>query len=131
MKIFITAISSFIGGNLARRLVEENHRVSGSVRQLNDKSNELLPNSNLTEFSLGQELDYSHLQGQDLIIHCAHDFSSSYKKSYEINVQGTKAIFNAANLAGIKQQIFISSYSAQPQANSVYGKIKYELEQYF
>ena len=63
------------------------------------------------------------------LIHCAHDFKeTSYKKSYEINVHSSEKLFKKAAGAGVKKIIFISSMAAHEKNNSVYSRIKRDIE---
>jgi NADH dehydrogenase len=113
LKIFITAVTSYLGSNLARYFSARGHEVSGSVRR---------------DIELGRPFEPGLFGGKDVVVHCAHDFSPHAVKR---NVDGTKAIFEAARERGVMRQVFVSSYSARPAAASEYGRIKYELENYF
>lgn len=128
MKVFITAIQSFLGQNLARQLQEKNHQLKGSARSTYQTSSPW----ELVKYSLGQTaLNKEDFNDVDVLIHCAHDFSKEAQESRNNNIKGTKELFKIAQEAGVKKQIFISSYSAHPTALSLYGTIKYELEQFF
>ena len=113
MKIFITAITSYLGSNFARVLAARGHEVSGSDR---------------SRIQLGRPFDSALLSGQDVVVHCAHDFSST---AANLNIEGTKAICDAARGQGVGRQVFVSSLSAVPDAPSEYGRIKFELESHF
>ncbi len=131
MKVFITAVNGFLGGHLSSRLMQDGHIVSGSVRDLNRGPSLQNDNLELTRHSLEDIMDPVRLLGRDVIIHCAHDFTGDVEDSFRINIEGTKSVFNAAKNAGVGHQIFISSYSSHPKATSTYGKVKYQLEQFF
>jgi NADH dehydrogenase len=62
-----------------------------------------------------------------VIVHAAYDAAASYSTNYD----GTILIYEAARKAAVARQIFISSYSARPDAASEYGQLKYALEQFF
>jgi len=125
VNIFITAANGFLGSNLFTALLEQGHQVTGSVRRL--------PKDNLSYkiLALDDDPPISIFDTFDLVIHAAHDFDTDLKRAATINIGGTKNLFNLASMAGVKRQIYISSYSANPIATSSYGKIKYELEQFF
>jgi NADH dehydrogenase len=106
-------VRSYLGSNLARFLSERGHEVSGSVRR---------------DIELGQPFDPGLFDGKDVVVHCVHDFTPDAVK---LNINGTKAIFEAARRRGVTRQVFLSSYSARPAAASEYGQIKYDLENYF
>ncbi len=113
MKIFITGIGGFLGRALAERMLALGYAVQGSTR---------------SEMELGSPFHSDVFEGQDAVIHCAHDFSPG---AQERNVAGTKAWMSVAADCGVRQQIFLSSYSARADAASEYGRTKYELERMF
>jgi nucleoside-diphosphate-sugar epimerase len=113
LRIFITAVTSYVGSNLQRYLAAGGHVVAGSDRR---------------SIALGRPFDATLLSGWDAVVHCAHDFSPN---AASLNIDGTKAIFQAAREKGVARQVFVSSYSARAGAASEYGRIKYELESYF
>jgi nucleoside-diphosphate-sugar epimerase len=113
LNIFITAVTSYLGSSLARFFSARGHTVSGSTRR---------------DIELGQPFEHGLLDGKDVVAHCAHDFSPG---AIARNVDGTRAIFQAARERGVARQVFLSSYSARSAATSDYGRIKYELESFF
>jgi nucleoside-diphosphate-sugar epimerase len=113
MKIFITAIGGFLGGALAGHLKARGHLVQGSTRRT---------------MELGRPFDSTVFEGQDAVIHCAHDFAPG---SYETNVAGTKAWMETAAELGVRQQIFLSSHAARADAAAEYGRSKHEIEAMF
>lgn len=111
MKIFITAIGGFLGGALARHFEARGHTVTGSTRRT---------------MELGRPFDATVFEGQDAVIHCAHDFAPG---AQERNETGTKAWMETASAMGVDRQIFLSSCSAR--AASEYGRTKHEIERLF
>jgi len=108
MNILITGISGFLGSSLATHWRTLGHKVSGTTHRLGDP-----PPSAL-------------LALQDTVIHCAHDFSPT---ADQLNREGTLAMFEAAKIACVTRQIYVSSYSARPDSPSRYGATKYAIEQ--
>jgi nucleoside-diphosphate-sugar epimerase len=113
MIIFITGIGGFLGNALASNLRARGHEVLGSRR---------------SEMQLGQPFDASVFAGTDAVIHCAHDFAAGARRK---NIEGTRAWVNAAEAQGVRLQVFISSFSARPDADSEYGQTKFEMERMF
>lgn len=113
MRIYITAISGFLGAALAEHLQARGHRVSGSTRRI---------------MELGRPFDSTVFEGQDCVIHCAHDFGPG---SAALNFEGTKAWMETAAAVGVKQQVFVSSHAARPDADSEYGLVKHQIESLF
>ncbi len=82
-------------------------------------------------FKLGEKIDSSSLEGVNLLIHCAYDFSlNSWEKIQEININGTKLLFDAANEAKVGLTVFISSMHAFEGCRTLYGKAKLAGEKY-
>ncbi len=113
MKVFITGIGGFLGRSLAGHLKARGHVVEGSTRR---------------EMELGHPFDSTVFEGQDALIHCAHDFTPG---AHDSNIVGTTAWMETAASLGVRQQIFLSSYSARADAASEYGRTKHELENRF
>lgn len=111
MIILITGATGFLGSSLSQHWRTQGHTVrdTGPLR-------------------LGQPMPPHLLEGCDLLVHAAHDFSLH---AFHRNQQGTVAWFDAARAAGVPHQIFISSFSARPDTPSIYGNTKYAIEQHF
>lgn len=81
-------------------------------------------------FVLGEAVDPKAMSDVDVLIHCAWDFSPGGRDDYfQVNVDGTGALFDAAKEAGVKKIIFISSMSAHPGCRSNYGQAKLAVEE--
>lgn len=113
MRVFITGIGGFLGSALAVHWKERGHEVRGSRR---------------SEMPLGGAFDPAIFAGIDAVIHCAHDFTPG---AAHRNVEGTRAWFDAAAAQGARLQVLLSSYSARPDADSEYGRTKFEMERIF
>jgi nucleoside-diphosphate-sugar epimerase len=125
MRIFITGIKSFLGRALAQYLREQGAFVSGSVSAKEGLDRRL----GATEvIVLGDSPRSDIFTDVDLVIHCAFDLSAQGSVH---NVSGTQQIADAARAAGVSQQIFVSSLSAREDADSSYGREKFEAEKIF
>jgi len=67
------------------------------------------------------------LTNHDLLIHCTY----VRKATVSENVESARRLHQAAADAGVPWQLFLSSYSARPNATTDYGRLKYELECFF
>jgi nucleoside-diphosphate-sugar epimerase len=112
MKVFITGISGFLGSHLARALTARGHVVLGSA-------------FGSAGIRLGEPVDPAIFEDADTIVHGAHDFTPG---SLELNFSGTQLLLTAAHP---RRQIYVSSYSARPDAISEYGVAKYRIENLF
>ena len=117
MNVFISGVNGFLGGRLARYLTEHGHRVGGTSSTASG--------STVRAWRLGEAVDVDWLQGTDVMIHCAHDFTGGV----DINLRGTIALAKAARAAGVPKQIFVSSLSARADAAADYGRSKFAIEQ--
>lgn len=123
MKILIFGAAGFIGSHLARLATAAGHEVvcfcrSGRVPGFKGACH---------SWSLGGELDDAAIQGGDCALHLAHDFDG--EKGAEKTLTGTLAAIGQMRRAGVRRHILFSSYSAGPQASSIYGRIKSAMEQ--
>ena len=110
--ILITGVNGFIGSHVAEQLIKKGHTVRGLVRKTSDLS--LIKDFDIQLFygditepgSLLPALD-----GADLVVHVAGLASDwgPYEKFYRINVQGTQNIARAADKAGVKRFVHIST----------------------
>lgn len=121
MKIFITGIGGFLGASLAAHWRAQGHSVSGTSSSAQGAAGD-----GLVRYRLGDPPPARALEGHDVVVHCAHDFSP---EAAQRNREGTRALFEAAKMAGGKKQIYLSSYSARSDSPSRYGATKFAIEQ--
>ncbi len=109
-KIFITGSSGFIGGNLTERLLSENHQVYALLRNPAQSYDKRLK---IVEGDIRYPETYSQvLKECDLIFHCAAYISfqkKDFQKAYQINVEGTRNLLEAAYQAGVKKTVHLSA----------------------
>ena len=128
MNILLTGINSFIGCNLGRYLADCGHNVYGTVRNLTKVPSQAKWLKKNFIYELGGPPETFMFNDIDVVVHLIHDFRSG---KMNVNIQGTQALYLTAKNSGVQYQIFISSYSAQKEAISEYGKTKYALELFF
>ncbi|HUX98136.1 MAG TPA: NAD-dependent epimerase/dehydratase family protein [Candidatus Deferrimicrobium sp.] len=114
MKFLITGANGFIGSNLAKKLLEANHKVRGLILQGTDESN-LDELGDAVEKVYGDITDFNsikpHLNGVDVVIHLAGlvtDWGPE-KLFQKVNVEGSKNMLDASVEAGVKRFVFMSS----------------------
>lgn len=117
MRIFITGIGGFLGASLAAHWRSEGHRISGTSSSATGDG--------IVRHCLGDPPPAVALAGQDVVVHCSHDFSP---EATERNREGTRAMFAAAQAGGVRRQIYVGSYSARPDSLSRYGANKFVIE---
>jgi nucleoside-diphosphate-sugar epimerase len=82
----------------------------------------------LYHMSLDGESSHIDFPAFDIVIHLAFDLR---KGRSDTNYEGTMRIAEAAHQGRVSRQLFVSSYSARPDAISEYGQVKFRLESYF
>jgi nucleoside-diphosphate-sugar epimerase len=121
LNIFVTGASGFIGGSIARELSSE-HSVCAMSRSTS--SDQKISANNATPIRCDlTTVSAEHLSGCDTVIHVAAHVSpwGSKEEYWENNVTGTEKVLLAAQEAGIKRFIHISteavSWHGQPMRN--------------
>ncbi len=125
--VLITGVTGFIGSQLARRLIESGHyRVKGLTRRQASMP-ELQAMG--VEPVLGDITDpvavNRAVEGCDLVYHCAAFVGEEGNKEqvWEVNVQGTKNVVDAALAAKIARFVHVSSCA-------VYGSLqRFEIDE--
>lgn len=117
--ILVTGGTGFIGSYIIKNLVEKGHTVR-AIRRSNKVPFYISPDIlNKVEWIEGDVLDIVSLseamQGAEAVIHSAAIVSFSKKERhlmYQVNVEGTANVVNAAVESGIKRFLHISSVAA-------------------
>jgi nucleoside-diphosphate-sugar epimerase len=126
--VLITGVNGFLGSQLAGALARRGWRVRGTVRTAAGINVNIEGLTKKILLELGGPIDAGVFDGVDAVIHGAYDLRPG---AMQKNIAGTQAAAEAAAAAGAVQQIFIGSYSAHTHAESVYGRSKYILQEYF
>ena len=114
MRVYLTGGTGQIGSQLARALVERGDEVTALVR---DKQRLKVLDPDGLKLVEGDVTDPGSLRlaGHDAVIHCAGVVSySSSKRAWQeaVNVGGTRAVLDAAALAGCERLVLTSSLAA-------------------
>ena len=113
MKALVTGVTGFVGSAVARRLLRDGHHVRALVRATSDRRN--LQDLDV-EVIEGDLTDAGSLlpacDGCDALFHVAADYrlwAPAPEELYRVNVEGTRAILEAARRAGIPRVVYTSS----------------------
>jgi dihydroflavonol-4-reductase len=116
MRALVTGATGFIGGNIAQKLCERGYDVNVLIREHSDKCNiEKLPVKIFYGDLCNSDSLNEALKGCNALFHTAALYSFWERNPeifYEINVEGTKKIINAAMQSGVEKIIYTSSESA-------------------
>jgi nucleoside-diphosphate-sugar epimerase len=129
----ITGATGFIGGRLARRLLDEGYQVRCLVRASSDTSR--LEQLDL-QLAVGDLTDADSLMhaaaGCQYVLHCGALVSdwATTQEIARINVDGTRRLLDAALAASIKRFVHISStdiygYPDRPQTDETYAATRF------
>ncbi len=118
MKAFVTGSTGMVGSNLVPLLLAQGYEVVALVRSL-DKAQSVLGQPTGLTFVQGDmqaiEQFESRLSGCDLLFHSAAYFREYYglgdhwPKLKRINIEGTIHLLEAAERAGVKKVIYVST----------------------
>lgn len=122
-KMIITGANGFIGSALVKHFRSKDWEVIAFVPTMPDKP---LSEVVYVKFSLGKPVDKGAFADVEALIHCAY-----IKNDLEQNINGTRELMEQSRKAGVKRNIFLSSFSAHKDAVSKYGKQKLSIEGMF
>jgi nucleoside-diphosphate-sugar epimerase len=124
----VTGATGFLGHHIVQKMKES----GWSVKKLQRKKTRVEETDDeIIFFSMGEKVDPESLANVDVLIHCAYDFScNTWNKIKEININGTKLLFEAAKKANVSRIIFISSMHAFEGCRTMYGQAKLAGEKY-
>ena len=119
--VAITGANGFLGSALVEHYTAAGYTVRKFVRIPRDEQS--------YSFDLEHGVKAGALQGVDILIHAAHDFTPiNTEEMHRVNREGSRKLFVQASHAGVRVILFVSSVSAFPGSFSVYGKTKFETE---
>lgn len=122
MNVFVIGINGYLGSSLASHFENRGFTVAGSSRSGGATG------GRVSRLVLGEPVSPAVFEESGVVIHAAHDFRPG---ASDRNIDSARACLSAAKDAGVKTQIFLSSYSARADAPSEYGRTKYRIEQMF
>ena len=151
MKVGVTGANGFVGAHLIQKLDEEGHDVTALVCN----KGTVLSSTVCTVVEIPSLNDHVNVEdliptlaGLDVLIHLAahvHQMNAEDddRSFHDVNVIGSQRLFEAANIAGVKRFVFLSSVKAageqsgdapltlqnSPGPEDAYGRSKRDAEQ--
>jgi nucleoside-diphosphate-sugar epimerase len=121
--IAITGANGYVGGRLCAALAARDLAVRRLVRRPDPARGDAL-------FALDRPVEDGALAGVTTLIHGAHDFRPLREDALRrLNAEGTRRLLDAARRAGVGRLLFISSIASYPGCHSIYGRVKWAIEQ--
>jgi nucleoside-diphosphate-sugar epimerase len=118
----ITGANGYLGRGLNHYFAQHNWDVLELTRQP-------ALGARAVVFELGAALPTKALDGVTALVHCAYDFRPVRRADIEaVNVGGAERLLQAAQAAGVKRIVVISSISAFEGCRSLYGQAKLKIE---
>jgi nucleoside-diphosphate-sugar epimerase len=118
----VTGAGGYVGRIVSRALAVADFDVIGLVRRPAAGSGDRL-------YDLRGDPDANLLDGVDTLIHCAYDFTvTSEADIWAVNVMGTRRLLEAAAASPVRRTILVSSMSAYPGTEQLYGRAKLDIE---
>lgn len=118
----ITGAYGYLGGVIREHLDAAGWSTVALVR-------EPRPGDRAHSWSLGKPLPSGSVEGADALVHCAYDFSVRSRDSvWRVNVEGSDRLLRDAHTAGVPRLLALSSMSAYPGTNQLYGRAKLAIE---
>ena len=122
MKLAITGATGFVGGHLLDQALAAGHEVRALTRRPQNSRDGVT----WIEGALDRSDSLDRLaEGMDAVIHVAGVINAANEAGFEAgNVAGTAAILDAAEQAGVKRFVHVSSLAAREPGLSLYGASK-------
>ena len=127
MKCFVTGASGFIGSNLVQELIARGHRVKALLRPGTDERGlQGLHYQKVTGDILDRQLLQREMEGSEWCFHVAASYQlwmRNYAPMYEINVEGTRNVLEAAGKVGCRKIVYTSTVGCIGVPKPVNGQL--------
>lgn len=129
MRIAITGASGFIGSNIVKRLLQDNHQLTLLSHRANPQTS-AMPNVKTVAGSTDNDDSLkSAFSGADVIIHLVGIIVETRTKSFQKTViEGTQNVIQAAQQVGVSKIVYLSALGTSDKAQTKYHKSKYAAE---
>jgi nucleoside-diphosphate-sugar epimerase len=122
----ITGASGYVGSRMVNHLASAGWEVRALCRSRPRVCGERVSH---LPFDLAAGPAPSALEGVDVLVHAAYDFSHARRSEIaRVNVDGSRRLLAATLEAGIERIVYVSTVAAFPGARSMYGRAKLEVE---
>ncbi|MBF0587669.1 MAG: complex I NDUFA9 subunit family protein [Magnetococcales bacterium] len=128
--ILITGCTGFVGSTLVPMLKAKGHIVTGLVRTPNKRRGKPYPDIPMMSGSIMDPTSLERtMKGVDTVIHLVGILLEEGTQSFEaVHHQGTRNVLEAAEKAGVKRYLHMSSLGTREHAASQYHQSKWDAE---
>ena len=134
LHLLVTGATGYIGRVLVDLALRDGHKVTVLAREPQT------PRAGMRSYSwsLGQDVpDIAWCKDKDFpavdsVIHLAHDWTNRMGEGATqggLNFESTQNLAATAQRLGVRRFVFVSSVSAREDAQNVYGRVKWQIEQ--
>jgi nucleoside-diphosphate-sugar epimerase len=114
----ITGANGYVGSIVSSGLAEAGFQIRRLVRRPETNSSD-------RHYDITGSLSSDVLDGVDVLIHCAYDFSVTTRSDvWMTNVYGTRSLLDLAVSSRVRRTIVVSSMSAYAGTRQIYGRAK-------
>lgn len=119
-KVLVTGASGLLGRSVAQRLVDLGYQVTTLQRSASRTKGAREVRGSLTDPRVLADA----MTGQDAVVHMAAKVSASGRRKdfVEVNILGTEQVFDAAETAGVRHVLHVSSPSVAHGGSSLVGE---------
>lgn len=129
--VLVTGASGFLGTRLCDYFRGKGFSVRGLVRNTTAYPFRE-PGIALFRGDLPDSIDAGAFDGADIVVHCAYTTRfTTREEAHRVNHDGSARVYELSRKAGARHFVFVSSIGAHAQAESYYGRSKFELEKMF
>lgn len=122
MKALVTGANGFTGSYLTKLLLKKGYKVTALIRRSSNRANlDELEVDYLFKDIASDPIEPEELQGFDVIHHVAAAFrveNVPHSYFWDVNVEGTRKLLNAAEQAGVKRFVHCSTVGVQGEIAS-------------
>jgi nucleoside-diphosphate-sugar epimerase len=114
----VTGANGYVGSIVTSGLSQAGFQIRRLVRRPEACSSDYF-------YDIGKGCSPGALEGADVLVHCAYDFSVTSRTAvWETNVFGTRSLLDLAVSSGVRRTIVMSSMSAYAGTRQIYGQAK-------